>query len=257
MDMMKVLVVDDEEFVRRGIVLETDWKALDCMVVAEAEDGEMGLLAARKYHPQLIICDIKMPKMTGLEMLKTLRAEGNDAHVIFLTAYSDFAYTRSAIRLEAADYLLKPFGEGELERAVLEVREKMQRKQPQEGRKEEYLLSLPKGDKSKYVAEALRFIEEHLGDADLSVGMITEHLGISDGHLSHVFKKETSYTINNYIVRYRIRHAMKLLSDCRIKVYEVAEQVGYRDITYFSTVFKKIVGVNPSEYQDRCNSSKE
>lgn len=257
MDMMKVLVVDDEEFVRRGIVLETDWRALGCVVVAEAQDGEEGLLAARKYHPQLIICDIKMPKMTGLELLECLRAEGNNAHVIFLTAYSDFAYTRSAIRLEAADYLLKPFGDGELERAVSEVKEKMQRKQPGEGSREEYLLALPKGDKSKYVSEALCFIEKHLGDPELSVGMITEHLGISDGHLSHIFKKETSYTINNYIVRYRIRYAMKLLSDCRIKVYEVAEQVGYRDITYFSTVFKKIVGVNPSEFQDRSNSFTE
>ncbi len=252
MDMVKVLVADDEEVVRRGIVLETDWKALGCVVVAEAEDGEEALLAVQKYHPQLIICDIKMPKMTGMEMLEHLRAEGNSAYVIFLTAYSDFAYTRNAIRLEAADYLLKPFRDGELERAVAEVKERMLRKLPQEGGKEEYLLSLPKGDKSKYVAEALGFIEEHLGAPDLSVGMIAEYLGISDGHLSHVFKKETSYTINNYIVRYRIRRAMELLADCRIKVYEVAEQVGYRDITYFSTVFKKIVGVNPSEFQDRC-----
>ena len=69
--------------------------------------------------------------------------------------------------------------------------------------------------------------------------------------LSHLFKKETSYTVNAYITRYRIRRAMELLRDCRVKVYEVAEQVGYKDITYFSTVFKKLVGINPSEFQDR------
>lgn len=255
--MIKVLVVDDEELVRKGIVLQTDWRALDCVVVAEAADGLEGLEAAREYHPDLIICDIRMPQMNGIEMLEKLRAEGNEAHVIFLTAYSDFAYTRSAIKLAAADYLLKPFEDGELEQAVVAVVEKIDRKALQKSEKEgaedmDYLLKLPKGDKSKYVMEALDFIAQHLGDADLCVGMITEHLGLSEGHLSHIFKKETSYTINAYITRYRIRYAMKLLQDCRIKVYEVAQQVGYRDITYFSTVFKKLVGVNPSEFQDRC-----
>lgn len=253
--MIKVLVVDDEEVVRRGIVMETDWKKLDCVVIAEAENGVEGLEAARKYHPDLIICDIRMPKMTGIEMMQTLREEGNQAFVIFLTAYSDFAYTRSAIKLSAVDYLLKPFEDGELEKAVWEMKNKNTKKSSEEDKEEDYLLKLPKGDKSKYVAEALAFIDEHLGDADLSVGMITEHLGLSEGHLSHIFKKETSYTINAYITRYRIRYAMKLLQDCRVKVYEVAEQVGYRDITYFSTVFKKIVGVNPSEFQDRCEKT--
>ena len=253
--MIKVLVVDDEEVVRRGIVMETDWKKLDCVVIAEAENGVEGLEAARKYHPDLIICDIRMPKMTGIEMMQTLREEGNQAFVIFLTAYSDFAYTRSAIRLSAVDYLLKPFEDVELEKAVWEMKNKNTKKSSEEDKEEDYLLKLPKGDKSKYVAEALAFIDEHLGDADLSVGMITEHLGLSEGHLSHIFKKETSYTINAYITRYRIRYAMKLLQDCRVKVYEVAEQVGYRDITYFSTVFKKIVGVNPSEFQDRCEKT--
>lgn len=72
---MKVLIVDDEMLVRRGIVLETDWAALGCVVVAEAENGEEGLLAARKYHPDLIITDIRMPKMDGIDMVKALRQE--------------------------------------------------------------------------------------------------------------------------------------------------------------------------------------
>ena len=62
----------------------------------------------------------------------------------------------------------------------------------------------------------------------------------------------TDYTILNYLTRHRIHRAMKLLRDCRMKVYEVAEQVGYRDITYFSATFKKVAGVSPSEYQDTC-----
>lgn len=76
-------------------------------------------------------------------------------------------------------------------------------------------------------------------------------MGISGGHLSHLFRKETNFTMMNYVVNCRIRAAKGLLKDYRYKIYEVAEQVGYRDITYFSAIFKKHVGVSPSEYQDR------
>jgi len=110
---------------------------------------------------------------------------------------------------------------------------------------------LKKGDKSKYVMEAVDYIANHYNDRNLSIETIAESLGISGGHLSHIFKKETDYTIMSYITRYRIRTAMNMLSDCRHKVYEVAEMVGYRDITYFSSIFKKMVGLSPSEYQDR------
>ena len=98
--------------------------------------------------------------------------------------------------------------------------------------------------------EAMDFIGRHYSDPSISIGLIAQHLGISEGHLSHLFKKETDYTLLNYLTRYRIHKAMELLKDCRVKVYEVAEQVGYRDITYFSATFKKLVGVSPSEYQD-------
>lgn len=253
--MLKVLIVDDEEVVRRGIVMETDWQRIGCMVVAEAQNGQEGFDMVQRYQPDVIVTDIRMPLMSGLEMVKAARDGGCKAKVVFLTAYSDFEYARNALKLGAADYLLKPFEDGELENTILRICE------PESGQRNadvetvdesvKAFLELPKGDKSKYVSEALEFVAANLATQDLSVGMIAEHLGLSEGHLSHLFKKETSYTVNAYITRYRIRRAMELLRDCRIKVYEVAEQVGYKDITYFSSVFKKLVGINPSEFQDR------
>ena len=114
---------------------------------------------------------------------------------------------------------------------------------------------LPEGqgpEKSKYVREALTYLSEHYNDPDISVSSVARCLGVSDGHLSHVFKKETSYTLSAYLTNYRMHKATELLRDCRVKVYEVAESVGYRDITYFSSAFKKSVGMSPSEYQKRC-----
>ena len=169
-----------------------------------------------------------------------------------MSGYSEFEYARNALKLLAFDYLLKPFEDGELEDAVSRVRDKLVREREEKERREESKILSPgarTGDKSRYIKEAIAYITEHYNDSDLSVGTIAESLGISEGHLSHLFKKETDYTVMAYITRCRIREAMKLLTNCRYKVYEVGEMVGYRDITYFSSTFKKIAGVTPSEYQ--------
>ena len=248
--MLKVLVVEDEEMIRKGIVLAVDWAALDCVVVGEASNGEEALAAVERYDPSLIITDLKMPKMDGIEMLRQLRERGNHAYVIILTAYDSFTYAQSALRLGAVDFLLKPFHDGELEQAVQALRQRMEQHEGAERPAAAPIPGLKKGDKSKYVLQAMDYIGEHYNDPNITVGEIAQHLGLSEGHLSHTFKKETDYTLLNYLTRYRIHKAMELLRDCRLKVYEVAEQVGYKDITYFSSTFKKLVGVSPSEYQD-------
>lgn len=245
--MLKVLVVEDEELIRRGIVLAVDWAALDCVVVGEASNGAEALEAVERLNPTLIITDLKMPRMDGIEMLRRLRESGNRAYVIILTAYDSFEYAQSALRLGAVDYLLKPFHDGDLEQAVMNVQKRLAAEEESE---EQPVISLKKGDKSRYVLEAMDYIGEHYADPGIGVASIAAYLGISEGHLSHTFKKETDYTLLNYLTRYRIRKAMELLREGRLKVYEVAERVGYRDITHFSSTFKKVTGISPSEYQD-------
>ena len=251
--MLKVLVVEDEEMIRKGIVLAVDWAAMDCVVVGEAANGVEALEAVERLNPSLIITDLKMPRMDGIEMLRCLRDRGNHVYVIILTDYDSFTYAQSALRLGAVDFLLKPFHDGDLEQAVTALRRRMGGAE----REEPALPGLKKGDKSKYVLEAMDYIGKHYQDPNISISDIALDLGISEGHLSRTFKKETDYTLLNYLTRYRIHKAMELLRDCRVKVYEVAAQVGYRDITYFSATFKRVTGVTPSEYQDTSGNRRE
>lgn len=248
--MYKVVVIEDEKLVRQGIILSTNWSSIDCMVVGEAGNGEEGLNVIKKCAPDIVVTDICMPVMTGIEMVEALREEGHMPLVIFLTAYDDFSYAQQAIRLAVCDYILKPFKDGELENSILRLLEKNKRKSG-EIETSDSDLQLKKGDKSKYLAEAFAYIDEHYMDVDISVQKVADSLGISGGHLSHLFRKETNFTMMNYVVNCRIRAAKNLLKDYHHKVYEVAEKVGYKDITYFSAIFKKHVGVSPSEYQDR------
>lgn len=241
--MHKVVIVEDEELVRRGIVTAVNWASVDCEVVGEAGSGSEGVEVIRSSHPDIVVTDIRMRGMDGLEMIRKLREEGCEARFILLTAYSDFSYAQTAVKLGAADYLLKPFHDGELEAAVARIIEKSRVKAQSP-------LSDMANSKNRYVAEAAQFMASHLNDPDMSVGAVARQLGLSEGHLSHTFKKETGMTVSSYLTACRMEKAKELLSDCRIKVYEVAERVGYRDIAHFSSSFKKSVGVSPSEYQN-------
>ena len=99
--MLKVVVIEDEELVRRGIVMAVDWASVDCEVVGEASNGEAGLEEIRRLRPDIVVTDIRMPRMDGLEMLRRLREEGCGVSVILLTAYSDFSYAQAALKLLA------------------------------------------------------------------------------------------------------------------------------------------------------------
>ena len=245
--MLRVLVVEDEEMIRKGIVLATDWQSLGCVVVGEASNGEEGIEKAEACKPSLIITDLKMPKMDGLEMIAKLRERGCEAYVIILTAYDSFTYAQTAIRLGAVDFLLKPFHDGDLENAVLALQKKIegQKKSP-----DAQLPELRSGAKSRYVQEAMDYIGKNCADAGLSIGQVAAGLGLSEGHLSHLFKKETGLTVGSYLTRCRMQRAMALLREGKLRVYEVAEAVGYKDITYFSGTFKKLTGMSPTEYQN-------
>lgn len=251
--MLKVVVVEDEELSRKGIILATDWASVGCVVVGDASDGEQGLEVIRRLKPDLIVTDIKMPKRNGLDMLRQLREEGSDAKVIILTAYGEFEYARAALQLGAADYLLKPFRDGELEQAVERLKKRQERGNAQYAA-EACVHSVEEKRQSKYIGEVLAYVRQHYNDPEIGVPSIAAALGLSESHLGHLFKRETGYTLTGYLTHYRVHAAMSLLRDCRAKVYEVAEQVGYQDIAYFSSIFKKSTGISPSEYQKRCQA---
>lgn len=112
---LKVLLVDDEPFILQGLAVLIDWEAEGCEIVQTAANG-MEALAYLKEHPvDLIIADIKMPVMTGLELLQTIRDEAiSDAYFIILSGYNDFQFAQRAIRYSCMDYILKPVRKEEL-----------------------------------------------------------------------------------------------------------------------------------------------
>ncbi|MFD0680681.1 MULTISPECIES: response regulator transcription factor [unclassified Paenibacillus] len=115
---MKVLIVDDEAHVREGIDLSVDWEKFGVTDRYMAENGIQALESLKNYKPAVMFCDMKMPVMNGIELLQKIREEGLDTHVIVISGYDDFEYTRATIKANGIDYILKPFRRKDVEDAL-------------------------------------------------------------------------------------------------------------------------------------------
>ena len=123
-----VIIVDDKPLIRRALKETIQWDQLNCIVAGEAEDGKKAYELVKKYHPELLISDIKMPEMDGLELTEHVKKESPDTQVIIITGYQEFEYARKALSLGVSDLVLKPIRnedmENKIEKALCEFREK-------------------------------------------------------------------------------------------------------------------------------------
>ena len=120
--LMKVMLVDDEPFILQGLSVIIDWETEGFEIVKKASDGEEAIAYLRENKVDLIITDIRMPKITGIELLETVRAEKlSDAYIFILSGYNDFRYAQAAIRYSAMEYILKPVQKEQLLESVRRV----------------------------------------------------------------------------------------------------------------------------------------
>lgn len=137
---LKVLLVDDEPFIARGLSVLVDWNALGFTIAGTASNGKQALSFLKKHPVDLILADIQMPVMDGLELIEILRRDKiSDAYFVILSGYSDFEYARQALRFDCMDYLLKPVMTDQLTELLQKVRASCDRSS--EGRKREKVYS--------------------------------------------------------------------------------------------------------------------
>ncbi len=118
---MKLLLVDDEALTREGVIASIDWEKLGITEIYQAEDGVEGLSLAKKYAPEIVLCDIRMPRMTGIEMMKKIQSLYPDTVSIFMSGYSDKEYLKAAIKLHSINYVEKPLDITEIEKAIIDA----------------------------------------------------------------------------------------------------------------------------------------
>lgn len=401
--MLKVVIVDDEPKIRRGLkglILSAE---LDMEVVGEAEDGQMALEVAKETCPDILLVDICMPFLNGLQFIEQLKSVVKDCIIIVITGHDEFVYAQKAVKLQVFDYLLKPvFGEQlmpVLQRAKEQLMNSRLQDQYLNWADQETKKNLPllreafckdwvKGQLSEeYIATQLNFlkldlpsvsgvivlkvagqftrgqllkdwdrellsfsiqnifreilaqwqpyimfhddadnlvvitpihslgewyelssslqqlIEENLLQVviiaqrpvtdvvtsisaayhesiselnrkasytpivllsqkhietyyykeDLSLQDLADSIQISPTYLSRLLKNEIGVSFIEYLIQVRVEKAIQIMSDPMVKLYEVAQRVGYNNQHYFSTAFKKVVGLSPAEYRKKGN----
>jgi len=244
--MLDLVIVEDEEIIRRGLVCTIDWLRLGARVVGEAANGREALPVIREVRPDVVLTDIKMPVMDGIALTQALKDENNPAKVIFLTSYADFSYAQTALHLDVRDYLLKPVNEADLARAL----QKIDRGQVKVLEKE---LSWDEGLKAAYhtgnpyVQTVLQRIAAGF-TGKLSSEAIAAELGVSASYLSRKLKEETGQTFSGLLAQYRLQKAIEMLQAGTWRIYEVAEQTGFGEYKNFSQVFKKYLHTTPKAF---------
>ncbi|TFE26905.1 response regulator transcription factor [Cohnella luojiensis] len=337
--MLKVITVDDEKAVKQGLRKIIELHCPGFEVVGEAEDGLEALELVRLHNPHVVITDITMPVMNGIELIARIREWSAATELIVMSGYDDFKYAQEALRYGVKDYLLKPMKiesvskllnglreenvrrSAELERyrsclwACTGIVEKLaeqlwlldeagwngsltaiseriggdlltddekallyadltaylRRQIRERGLELEDVAPTERGSEDLFVRNvdhaadviranrnwgqrvairnALNHIHERYHDPELSLEEVIALVNVSPAYFYKMFKEETGRNFKTYLIEFRLDKARELLAGGQYKTYEIAERIGYPDYPHFTKVFKKYVGLSPSEFR--------
>ena len=246
--MIKVLIAEDENLIRKKLLHFIDYDALGMVVVAEVDNGVSGVELIKKYKPDIVLADINMPEKDGLDMIK--ETLDYDYIAIIISGYDYFSYAQRALKYGVTDYLLKPISLDDLNEALVNAREIIYKKRSVISRNSDIEnaidISTDEAIKDSTVVEMIRFVKDNYQDK-ISISDLSKKLAYSESMLNRKFKKEVHITFNEYLNRYRINKAIELLKNSDYNITEISYMCGYSSAKYFSRVFKKYLGVSPSD----------
>lgn len=287
--MYNLIIVDDEDIIRNGLANTIDWNSMGFHVVGTAWNGKKALDMLDTLNPDVILADIRMPGLSGIDLAKKIGEDYPDIYVVILTGFNQFEYAQRAIDYNVFSYLLKPYNSENLQEVFGKLKKTIDKKKEVESISDianqtllnrelrhyvehfgelysaeaihEHFLTIIKesteiaGGKridtsNSIIKRALSIIQFRYME-DLSLDIIADELQVSSSYLSRLFKKETEVNFKDYLKNYRINLAKYKLRNTTMKIYEIAEAVGYRDQAYFSDLFKKTVGSPPNKYKNK------
>ncbi|UCC99380.1 MAG: response regulator [Phycisphaerales bacterium] len=250
-----VLIVEDNDDMRQyvGSILTQEYRLL------EAVNGQQGLQLAQENTPDLIISDIMMPEMDGIKLCRALRKDEKTSHIpiILLTAKGSEAAQVEGLETGADDYVMKPFSQVVLKARLANLLESRQRLQAHFQRNPfiplQKITSNPVDE--RFLKRALDVVEEHLADYDFAMDAFSSQMHMSRSTLYRKIKALTGQTPSVFIRTVRLKHAAELLKTGHYNISEVAYQVGFLDMAYFSNCFKKQFHCNPSQFKSQHKTS--
>ena len=263
--MYRIVIADDERMIREGLAA-ISWKENGIEVVGIVKNGIEAQELIDSTEFDVLLTDIRMPGISGLELAENLRKANPGAKTILLSGYGEFEYARKAIGLGVFGYILKPSGPKEIIEIVLnacrkieEEREKSSSIRDLREKISDYeeVIGVEKvlEEKQTDIKDILSYIYHHY-DQNLSLSMLAEEFHFSSIYLSSYIKRYTGHTFLEILTSVRMYHAAQLLRETRMKNREIGMRVGIPDERYFGQVFKKTYGITPYEYRKDSSNEK-
>ncbi|MDU5107192.1 response regulator [Clostridium sp.] len=243
---MNILVVEDEAPIREWLSYTIKNVSEEFKLIGSANNGREAYDLSLKFRPDVIITDIKMPVMDGLELSKKIKDIMPDVFIVILTNFADFNYAKEAISFGAYEYLIKSeIRPKEIKELLFRIDEKIKEK--------EINIKIPiinkKEDNKRYsktIEKSLRYIEENYSK-HISLIDVSKHIYLSHEYFSRLFKEEVGKNFSTYLTLYRMNKAKELIKGTDMKISQIAMEVGYTNPGYFSKNYKKYMGTSPED----------
>jgi len=269
--MYKVLLVDDNKREVRAVAESIDWTEYGAKIIGTAANGREALDLVRSLQPDIVITDIVMPAMTGIELAQELNSNHPAIKVALFTYHDDFHYMKTAIDLGVEGYLLKPVNPTDLVTLLKKIVVKLDIESNRIKERElleKQLTALRTGDaadpgaigvytdstslvdkKSTQLVKTIKnMIHAHYQN-NLTVEKLASEVFYSARQANIIFKKETGLTIYEHLINHRMEIAKKLLKETDMSITAIIREVGYTNNSHFTLIFKRCTGMNPSDFR--------
>lgn len=227
--MSKIIICDDETIIRKGQhkLLADNFPNTE---IYEAKNGAELVNLIIKHHPDLVITDIRMPIVDGLEAIKQIRELHFDTNFIIISGYDLFEYAKKAIEYGVEAYLLKPYDNDEFIKKVTHF--------------------IPKNNEKFSYMDMVAYINEHYNDPELNLSTMEHIFCRGRTSINDYFKQHLDMTPIEYINYLKVEKAKFYLKNTDLKIVAIAEQLNFTNQHYFSKVFKDFTGLTPSQYKN-------
>lgn len=247
-----VILVDDEPLCLRGMVSSFKWSQYGFEIVYKTTNQETALEMIKELDPDVVCTDMRMPKISGIDLIKAARAMNAKAKFIIVSGFEDFEKACEAIRYNAFRYCLKPIDREEADDVLRELKQILDQEHPEQSESQNTAKEeIPVSIQNQKFQKMVQYIDAHYKDS-FNLEELAKKFDLNASFASRLFSQHFSMGFSQYVNKIRTAHAAELLVSTKISVEEIGLAVGYRDTAYFSKVFKKYYGEAP--YAWRCRN---
>lgn len=244
--LFKLILADDEALIRRGLSL-IRWEDMGFQLEETFADGGEIIEYLQHNHADVVLTDIVMPHVSGIEVAKWIFENKPETKVVILSGYAEFSDAQKAIEYHVARYLLKPTDRDELFKQFVSIHQELAARNTAPLPDEDDLADVDESDLQQKVD---LYIEKHLQDG-ASLAGAAEFVYMSPAYLSRAFKDETGENYSDYVARKRMDEAKRLLRESNLQIQEICHRIGYADVRYFTRVFRETTGDTPSHFRKK------